>query len=35
MEFVYLIFTRVPGESYRRRLGSFVVVFVRGLSSAN
>ena len=34
VEFVYLVFTRVPGESYRRRLRSFVVVIVWRLSGA-
>ena len=28
VEFMYLVFTRMPGESYRRRLGSLFVVFV-------
>ena len=34
VEFMYLVFARMPGESYRRRLGSFVVV-VRRLSNAH
>ena len=25
MEFVYLVFTRMPGEVYRRRFGSFLL----------
>ena len=33
VEFMYLVFTRMPGESYRRRLRS-VVVFVLLISSA-
>ena len=32
---VILVFTRTPGESYRKRLRVFVVVFVWRLSSAN
>ena len=28
VEFMYLVFTRMPGESYRRLLGYFVLVFV-------
>ena len=36
MEFMYLVFTRMPGESYRRRLTRvFVVVLVLRISSAN
>ena len=35
MEFMYLLFTRMPGESYRWRLGSFVVVVVWPLLSAD
>ena len=34
VEFMYLVFTRMPGESYRRRLKSFFVLVLR-LSSAN
>ena len=34
VEFMYLVFTRMPGESYRRRL-VFVVVLVVRISSAN
>ena len=25
VEFIYLVFTRMPGESYRRRLGSLLL----------
>ena len=25
VEFTYLVFTRMPGESYRRQLGSFLL----------
>ena len=28
LEFMYLVFTRMPGESYRRQTPVFVVVFV-------
>ena len=35
VDFTYLVFTRIPGKSYRRRLGSFFVVLVWWLSSAN
>ena len=36
LEFRYLVFTRMPGESYRKRLGSFsVVVLVLHISSAD
>ena len=35
VEFMYLVFTHMPGESYRRRLEVFVVVFVRHLSNAS
>ena len=34
LEFMYLVFTRMSGESYRIRLRSFVVVFVVCLSNA-
>ena len=32
MEFMYLVFTRMPGESYRRRLRS-LVLYLRVLSA--
>ena len=36
VEFMYLVFTRMPGESYLRRLRSFfVVVLVLRISSVN
>ena len=35
MEFMYLVFTRMPGESYRRATQVFVVVLVLHISSAN
>ena len=28
VEFMYLVFTGVPGESYRRRLGSLLLCYV-------
>ena len=28
VDFTYLVFTRIPGKSYRRRLGSLIVVLV-------
>ena len=28
MEFMYLVFTRTPGESYRRRLFSFFFLYL-------
>ena len=31
----YLVFTRMPGESYRRATQAFVVVLVLRISSAN
>ena len=34
VEFMYFVFTRMPGESYRRKLGS-CVVFLWHLSSAH
>ena len=34
VDLMYLVFTRMPGESYRRRL-FFVVVLVLRISSAN
>ena len=34
-EFLYLVFTRVSGESYRRRLMSVVVVLVLRILSAD
>ena len=33
VEFMYLVFTRMPGESYRRRLRS--VVLVLGIWNSN
>ena len=27
VEYMYLVFTRMPGESYRRRLGSLLLCF--------
>ena len=35
VELTYLVFTRMPGESYRRRLRSFFVVHALRISSAN
>ena len=35
VEFVYLVFTCMPGESYHRQFRSFVVMLVGCLSSAN
>ena len=35
VEFMYLVFTRMPGESYCRATQVFVVVFVLHISSAN
>ena len=35
VEFKYLVFIRMPGESYRRRFRSCVVVLVLHISSAN
>ena len=32
--FMYLVFTRIPGESYRRRVGSLFLYLLR-ISSAN
>ena len=34
-EFMYLAFTRMPGESYRRRLRSLLLYFALRISSAN
>ena len=31
MKFMYLVFTRMPGESYRRRLGSLLMCLFRAL----
>ena len=33
VEFIYLVFIRMPGERCRRRFSSFVVMFVWRLSS--
>ena len=35
VEFMYLVFTRMPGDSYRRRLRSLLFVFVLRISSAD
>ena len=35
VDFMYLVFTRMPGESYGRGLGYLFVVFVWCLSSAD
>ena len=35
MEFMYLVFTRMPGESYSRPIMSFVVVLVLRTSIAD
>ena len=35
VEFMYLVFIRMLGESYRRRLRSFLLYFVLHISSAN
>ena len=35
VEFMYLVFARMPGESYRRRLRSLAFVLVLRISSAN
>ena len=34
-KFLFFAFTHMPGESYCRRLSSFVVVLVLHISSAN
>ena len=35
VEFIYLVFTRMPGDSYRRRLGSLLLWLCDVFSSAN
>ena len=35
VEFMYIVFTRMPGESYRRWLKSLLLYFVLRISSAS